>query len=203
MSDTVTIRPTPVLDRRLVVERLVRDRLDLVAFTSLGSPTYDLAAAGDHERNFYLWGAMGGAAAMGLGFALARPLVPVMVIVGDGECLMGMGAFATIALQRPGNLSIIVLDNGLYGETGSQRSHTSGGLTDLAAVARGCGIEDASVVTTGTELEALADRVRQVRDRPLVAVVKIDGAEKLRCLPIRDAVALKNRLRASFGLQCM
>ena len=89
------------LDRRAVVARLLRDRTDLLVVSGLGAPSYDVAAAGDHPRNFCLWGAMGGAAVMGLGLALAQPDVPVAVITGDGETLMGLGAFATIALQAP------------------------------------------------------------------------------------------------------
>src|SRR5580692_9802097 len=108
MSQSASQSTSNRLERRKVVARLVRDRGDLVVVTSLGSPTYDLAAAGDHERNFYLWGAMGGAAMIGLGLALAKPTVPVAVLVGDGEALMGMGGFATIAVQNPPNLSIII-----------------------------------------------------------------------------------------------
>ena len=98
----------------------------------LGSTTWDLAAAGDNDRNFYLWGAMGGAAMIGLGLALAQPEKRVAVITGDGEMLMGMGALATIGIQRPGNLAVIVFDNGVYGETGMQPSHTQGGVDLLS-----------------------------------------------------------------------
>jgi thiamine pyrophosphate-dependent acetolactate synthase large subunit-like protein len=193
----------PTLDRRAAVRGIVEGRRDLLAVASLGSPTYDLAAAGDHERNFYLWGAMGGAATFGLGLALAQPEVPVLVLVGDGECLMGLGALATIAVQRPTNLSIVVLDNGLYGETGAQRSHTSGGLTDLAQFARACGIAETMCVETQAQVRDLAERVNRHGAGPLVAVVRIGGEEKLRCLPSRDGVALKARMRHALGLESM
>ena len=111
-----------LLDRREVVARLMRDREDTLLIAGLGSATYDLAAAGDDPRNFYLWGAMGGAAMIGLGLALAQPGKRVAVITGDGEMLMGLGALATIGVQQPDNLAIVVFDNGLYGETGRQRS---------------------------------------------------------------------------------
>src|SRR5438270_620782 len=103
------------LDRRDAVRRIVRDRDATIVVASLGAPTYDLAAAGDHPRNFYLWGAMGGAAMIGLGLALAQHETPIVVLTGDGEMLMGLGAFATIGVQQPRNLSVIVLDNELYG----------------------------------------------------------------------------------------
>src|SRR5207244_6345425 len=114
-----------LLHRRDVVASLLKDRKGLVAVGGLGASTNDMAAAGDHERNFYLWGGMGGAVMMGLGLALAQPDVPVVVITGDGEMLMGRGSLATVGLQKPGNLSIVVLDNERYGETGGQTSQSS------------------------------------------------------------------------------
>ena len=106
------------LDRRTVVARLLKDRGDLLVIAGLGAPAWDVAAAGDHPLSFPLWGAMGGAAMVGLGLALARPERRVLVVTGDGEMLMGLGALATIAVQRPDNLAIVVLDNERYGETG-------------------------------------------------------------------------------------
>ena len=75
---------TNLLDRREVTAALLRDRKDAIAIGGLGASTYDIAAAGDHDRNLYLWGAMGGAVMMGLGMALAQPDTPVVVITGDG-----------------------------------------------------------------------------------------------------------------------
>ncbi len=190
------------LRRRAVVARLLRDRREMIAISSLGSATYDLASAGDHPRNFYLWGAMGGAAPLGLGVALAQPDVPVMVLAGDGEALMGMGAFATIAQQRPKNLSIVVLDNGLYGETGSQTSHTEAG-TDLAAVASGCGIVESITATDDAGVDAVANRIARVGHGPFVAVIRISSEEEARVLPSRDGVWLKARVRDQLGLPSM
>lgn len=190
------------LNRRDVVARLLRDRDDMVAISSLGSSTYDLAAAGDHPRNFYTWGAMGGMADLGLGLAIAQPDLPVMVLIGDGEALMGLGAFATIAQQAPANLSIVVLDNGLYGETGSQTSHTAAG-TDLAAVAAGCGISDTATVRDASGVDAVAERVNRVGTSPFVAIIHIDGAEQPRILPSRDGAMLKSRVRAELGFESM
>ena len=198
MSQVTSIPKSNRLERRKVVARLVRDRKDLVAITSLGSPTYDLAAAGDHERNFYLWGAMGGAGVIGLGLAIAKPDVPVMVVVGDGEMLMGMGNFATIALQNPKNLTIVVLDNELYSETGSQLSHTAGGA-DLGAIAAGCGIKDVVRVNTQAEVEELAKRVNSIGTGATVALVKIAAGDDPRVLPSRDGVWLKTRTQAALG----
>src|SRR5215470_15205074 len=96
----------------------------LLVIPGLGSTAWDVAAAGDNDRNLYLWRAMGGAAMMGLGLALAQPRRRVAVITGDGEMLMGLGSLATIGIQKPRNLAVIVFDNGVYGETGMQPSHT-------------------------------------------------------------------------------
>jgi thiamine pyrophosphate-dependent acetolactate synthase large subunit-like protein len=188
------------LDRRSVVARLIQERGELLAIAGLGSATYDLAAAGDHPNNFYLWGAMGGAAVLGLGLALAQPQRPVVVITGDGEALMGIGGFATIALQRPANLSVVILDNGLYGETGAQATHTAAGV-DLAQVASACGIADTRTVATMLEVNQLSDRIKRVNEGPLVAVVKIDAASPARVLPSRDGAWLKARFRQSLGLE--
>ena len=113
------------LDRRKVVARLLQDRKNLLLVTGLGSPTYDAMAAGDDDLNFYLWGAMGSAAMIGFGLAMAQPDRPVLVLTGDGEMLMGLGSLVTIGIRKPRNLTIVVLDNEHYGETGMQPSHTS------------------------------------------------------------------------------
>src|ERR1700681_2477386 len=144
-----------LLERRRVVGQLLADRNDAIVVGGLGASTYDIAAAGDHDRNLYLWGAMGGAVMIGLGIALAQPKLPVVVITGDGEMLMGMGGLATVGLQKPGNLTIIVLDNEVYGETGGQASHTAA-TADLVGVARACGIADARSLATMIEIEAFA-----------------------------------------------
>src|SRR5205807_8727440 len=130
-----------LLERRSVVASLLAERKETIVVGGLGASTYDIAAAGDHDRNLYLWGAMGGAVMIGLGIALAQPRLPVVVVTGDGEMLMGMGSLATVGLQKPANLSIIVLDNEAYGETGGQVSHTAASA-DLAGVAKACGITD-------------------------------------------------------------
>jgi thiamine pyrophosphate-dependent acetolactate synthase large subunit-like protein len=187
-----------MLDRRQAVKLLLADRGDLLVVCGLGSPTYDVAAAGDDDRNFYLWGAMGGAAMIGLGLALARPERRVLVITGDGEMLMGMGSLATIAVKRPPNLAVVVLDNAAFGETGGQPSHT-GGPTDLAAVARGCGIATALDVADETALARLAQMIRTMRE-PLFARVRIATDDHPRVLPLRDGVALKLRFRRALGI---
>jgi thiamine pyrophosphate-dependent acetolactate synthase large subunit-like protein len=181
------------LDRRAVAAALLRDPEDMLVVTGLGAPSYDAAAAGDRTLNFYLWGAMGGAAMVGLGLALAQPHRRVLVLTGDGEMLMGMGALATIAGAAPKNLAIAVLDNARFGETGSQHSHT-GLTTDLAAVAGACGWSAVATARDTEEVEALRLRLRQ---EMLFAVIRISPEELPRYLPPRDGAYLKDRFRRS------
>jgi len=188
------------LERRAAMAALVADRDDdLLVVPGLGSTAWDLAAAGDNDRNFYLWGAMGGAAMIGLGLALAQPTKRVAVITGDGEMLMGMGALATIGIQRPANLAIVVFDNGVYGETGMQPSHTQSGV-DLLKVAAACGIDSCLDVRDQAGLDDLAGRLKGF-DQTLFARVAIEAAEPPRVLPLRDGVALKQRFRAVLGVK--
>jgi phosphonopyruvate decarboxylase len=185
--------------RRGFVRDLVERCPEALVVTGLGSPTWDVFAAGDRPQNFYLWGAMGGAAAIGLGLALAQPARSVLVLTGDGEQLMGMGMLATIGAQQPANLSVVVLDNGLYAETGMQRSHTSMG-TDLAAVARACGFAHVAELREAQEVQALAERVN-ARAGCSFAQVRISADEVPKALPPRDGVYLQQRFRAALGLQ--
>ena len=188
-----------LLKRRDAVAALLAPRRDTVVVTGLGAATYDTAAVGDHDRNFYLWGAMGGATAIGLGLALARPETPVLVITGDGEMFMGLGSFTMLAQQGPGNLTVAVLDNGLYGETGAQATPSSA-LADLAAIARGCGVGDAFTVTTAAQVEELARRANTRGKGPTVAVIKIAPEDAGRVVPIREGAYNKSRLRVALGL---
>ena len=187
-----------LLDRREVVSTLLADRKDALVVAGLGASTYDLAAAGDNPRNLYLWGAMGGAVMMGLGLALAQPDLPVVVVTGDGEMLMGMGGLATVGVQKPKNLSILVLDNEAYGETGGQASHTSASA-DLVGVARACGISDSKSISTLSEIQSFAKAMQDPSSGPRFANVKIDAANLERVLSNRDGTFIMNRLRGALG----
>jgi thiamine pyrophosphate-dependent acetolactate synthase large subunit-like protein len=189
-------RNAPSLDRRAVVATLLADPGELLVVTALGSVTYDVGAAGDREQNFYLWGAMGGTAMIGLGLALAQPDRRVLVLSGDGDMLMGLGSLATIAVARPPNLAIAVLDNAAFGETGAQPSHTGLG-TDLAAVAAACGWAATATATSMAEVVALRPRLRR---EMLFAVIRISPAEVPRYLPPRDGAHLADRFRRGLGL---
>lgn len=186
-------------DRRAFVAQLIAAMPDALIVTGLGSAAYDVYAAGDRDKNYYLWGAMGGSTSIGLGLALAQPDKSVVVITGDGEQLMGIGSLGTIAAKQPKNLSIVVLDNGHFGETGMQRSHTSLG-TDLVAVAKGFGIADSRATRSQDEVPTIAQRALARQGTQFVQVF-IEASEPPRALPPRDGPFIKNRFRSALGLQ--
>src|SRR5271167_4881433 len=187
------------LERRATMRVLLESRDELLLVTGLGSTTWDAAAAGDDDRSFYLWGAMGAAAMVGLGLAIARPDNRVLVVTGDGEMLMGLGALATIGVQRPPNLAVAVFDNGHYGETGMQASHTAESV-ELVAIARACGFKKTFDITDELRLRDFAARVYNA-PTTLFARIAIRVDEPPRVLPPRDGVLLKNRFRRATGIE--
>lgn len=183
------------LNRRTTLRALLHERGELIVVSGLGAATYDLAACGDEPLDFPLWGAMGGAAMIGFGLALAQPARAVLVVTGDGEMLMGMGSLAVIGAHQPPNLRIVVLDNERYGETGDQRTHTAMGA-DLTAIARGCGLAQSMTIYREEELPALREQLHSLR-APLFAVIKVAADELPRVLPSRDGSYLTHRLRTA------
>ncbi len=184
---------TATLHRREVVSFLLKNREKLLVVAGLGSTAWDATAAGDHDLNFPLWGAMGQAAMMGLGLALAQPKRRVLVVTGDGEMLMGLGSLATIGVQQPKNLTVVVIDNGRYGETGMQATHTSSGV-DLAGVAASCLFTSSVTVTDKAGLPALRKTIHE-KAGPNFAVVKVVAEKIPLVLPPREGVLLKARFR--------
>ncbi|MBS0521312.1 MAG: aldehyde dehydrogenase [Proteobacteria bacterium] len=192
------------IQRRPLVKKLLGGADDnLLVIAGLGSSNWDITNAGDRPLNMPLWGAMGATVSMGLGLALAQPAKRVLVITGDGDMLMGMGSLATVAAQQPENLAIVVLDNGKFGETGNQATHTSprnngptdsGAGTDLALIAKGCGIADSAIVRSDSEIAQLVKDARS-KPGPVFRVVKV-MVEKLEfVMPPQDGAHLKDRFR--------
>ena len=181
------------LHRCEVVEALLKDRDGLLVVAGLGSSAWDCTAAGDHPLTFPLWGAMGSACMIGLGLALAQPRRRVLVITGDGEMLMGLGSLATIGVQRPRNLAIVVLDNERYGETGMQRTHTAYGAA-LWPIARACGFSQARIARASAGIRGMRSGVYR-GEGPLFYQVKVAPETPPLVLPPRDGVHLKRRFR--------
>ena len=194
---TTSKRPR-ILPRREVVATLLKNRNGALVVTGLGSCSYDVHAAGDRDDNYYLWGAMGGAALVGLGLAQAQPTKRVMVITGDGEQLMAFGSLATISVAKPANLDVIIIDNEHFGETGMQESHTGMGI-DLVKIADACGFAQTATLNTMAEVETLCATLLKPAKGPRLFVIKIAAENPPRSLPSRDAVYIKNRFRAHLG----
>ena len=158
---TLAAAPGFVLERSEAVPALIGRHEDFLLVAGLGGTASDVGAVtGDGAHVYSLGGAMGAACMMGLGLALARPDRRVLVVTGDGELLMSIGALATIAVIDPPNLAILCVDNGHYGETGWQKSHTSLG-TDLEKMAIGAGIRRTRTVAAATDI---ADGARLLRE---------------------------------------
>ncbi len=186
--------PQAILDRRALAADILRECGDTLVVAGLGSPAWDLAAAGDRPQNFYLWGGMGQAVPIGLGLALAQPRRRVLVLTGDGEMMMGIGSLAVVAAQAPANLAILVLDNELFGETGNQVGLTAGGA-DIAAMGQGAGLAQTRVVRSADEVPALRDMLLAAPG-PVLAVAKVARGEAKPVYPSKDGVFLAERLRA-------
>jgi len=180
------------IDRRDAVRAILAQRGDALLVTGLGSSCYD-AGTVDHPNTFYLWGGMGGAAMIGAGLALAQPRRRVLVITGDGEMLMGLGSLATIGPEKIKNLSIIVIDNELYSETGMQPTHTSRGV-DLAGVARAAGFAIAETVSTTSGLKSWIPKL-YTAPGPLFMDLKVNASRYPLSIRLRDGTHIKNRFR--------
>ena len=181
------------LNRRLVISELLKERENSLIVNGLGGTCWDVASLGDNDLNFYVWGGMGNACMIGLGLALSQPDKKVIVITGDGEMLMGIGSLATIALKQPKNLSIVVFDNELYGETGNQKTHTAY-CTNLSKIAIGSGIVNSSIILTQEDLLSLSLEIHQIKNLSF-SVIKINQDQEEIVLPIREGAFIKSRFR--------
>jgi len=164
------------LDRTTAVPRLIGRHQDFLIVSGLGGTSKDVGAlTGDSAGAFTMAGAMGAAVSIGLGLALAQPDQQILVVTGDGELLMNVGALATVAVAGPRNLSILCVDNGRYGETGYQKSHTALG-TSLEQMARGAGFRRTFTVAGEDELPAGAALLRS-GDGPALVVALVAPTE--------------------------
>jgi thiamine pyrophosphate-dependent acetolactate synthase large subunit-like protein len=192
MANETVAEHKGTLDRREVVKAILDERGDALVVTGLGSSSYD-AGVHDHLNTFYLWGAMGAAAMIGLGLALAQPRRRVVVITGDGEMLMGLGSLATIGAKKPENLSIVVIDNELYAETGMQPTHTARGV-DLAGMANAAGFAAADTVYTPQALESAIEAIYDTSG-PVFFDIKVNNKRYPMSIRLRDGTHIKNRFR--------
>jgi phosphonopyruvate decarboxylase len=183
-----------VLDRREAVPKLIGDPNDFLIIAALAGTAKDTAHLCEPHANYYACaGVMGGATAMGLGLALAQPTRRVLVMAGDGDLLMNVGTLATVAIMNPPNLSIVCVDNGHYGETGYQKSHTALGV-DLAAMAVGAGIKAVCTVSQESDIAAAAALIRHM-DGASFVLLKVKPTDPPKIRRPLDATWTKYRFR--------
>jgi len=186
---------TYTLDRRSIVRQLLEGRDDMPVITGLSSASYDSVAArsATHPLNFNLHGALGGAAMVGLGVALAQPDKRVIVLMGDGDVLCGLGSLATLAISGARNLGLAIFDNAIYGETGDQWTATAQGV-ELGDVARSCGMP---VALTVDQPEAVDAAIRDLLNAagPVVINFKVSPKHPCHLAKTRDGVLMKLRFR--------
>lgn len=200
MSDGAASRqefdPDYVLDRRQAVPALIGNHREFLIVTGLAGTAKDIAALSDDGAHvFTMAGAMGAAVSIGLGLALAKPERRVLVVTGDGELLMNVGALATVAVMRPPNLAVVCVDNGHYGETGGQRSHTSLGV-DLEAMAAAAGMPATRTVSKEDEIPAASNLLRE-SNGPAFIVLKVRPGDPPAYKRNMDPAACRVRFRAA------
>ena len=188
--------PGLVLERSAAVPALIGRHQDFLFISGLGGSARDVGAVtGDGAHVYSLGGAMGAACMIGLGLALARPDKRVLVVTGDGELLMNVGALATIAVINPPNLAILCVDNGHYGETGWQKSHTSLGV-DLEKIAIGCGIKHTRTVAVASDIAGGARLLREANGASFVCL-RVKPTEPADFKRNFDASLCRDRFRAA------
>jgi phosphonopyruvate decarboxylase len=195
MSDTTQARtPSFTLDRREAVPALIGNHEDFLIVSGLAGTSKDMAAlTGDGAHLFSMAGGMGAAASIGLGLALARPDRKILVITGDGELLMNVGALATVSVLNPPNLSIVCVDNGHYGETGYQLSHTSRGV-DLEQMALGAGLNVTCTVETEDQIAEGARMIRETNGTAFV-LLRVNPGDPPKVKRLMEPGAARVRFR--------
>ena len=180
------------LSRRPLTQGVLDAREDALVVPGLGSPTWDCYAAGGSDDYLYSWGGMGLALPTALGVALARPGRRVLCLTGDGEMMMGLGSLSVTGAQQPRNLSVLVLDNEHFGETGRQPGLAA--TTDLCAMATAAGFRETMLVTLMEQLPALTEMLFR-KPGPNFALAKIALTQDPLELPEKDGVLIAGAFR--------
>jgi thiamine pyrophosphate-dependent acetolactate synthase large subunit-like protein len=192
-------RNTKLMNRFDLTRRLVAKLAhDEAVVAGIGNTNFDLWASGQRPQNFYMLGSMGLAVPIALGVALAQPQRRVIALEGDGSILMQLGALATVATLAPKNLVIVVMDNGLYQITGSQPTATAF-KADIAAIARGAGLTQASWAADEADFEQLVGRALGT-DGPFLIATRIDGEPGVGTTE-RDPAQNRDRFMRGLGVK--
>jgi len=199
MMAPMNARNTKVMNRFDATTRLVRKLTNEEAVIGgIGNTNFDLWAAGHRPQNFYMLGSMGLAFPIALGVALAQPKRRVFALEGDGSLLMQLGCLTTIAALAPGNLTMILMDNGSYQITGGQPTPAAA-VADLIAVAVGCGISNSAWAADEEDFERLIDQ-SLAASAPTLIGVRIDDKPGVGATR-RDPVQIRERFMMGLGVR--
>jgi thiamine pyrophosphate-dependent acetolactate synthase large subunit-like protein len=204
MSDPMNTTPAParntkVMNRFDLTKRLVAKlKHEEAVVGGIGNTNFDLWAAGHRPQNFYMLGSMGLAFPIALGVALAQPKRRIFALEGDGSLLMQLGCLATIASLAPKNLSLIVMDNGIYQITGAQPTPAAA-LSDIVAIAQGCGLANSAWAADEEDFERLVDASLSATVPTLIAV-RIDDKPGVGATD-RDPVQIRQRFMLGLGVR--
>ncbi|MEK9282048.1 MULTISPECIES: thiamine pyrophosphate-dependent enzyme [unclassified Bradyrhizobium] len=192
-------RNTKVMNRFDITSRLVAKLKNEEAVVGgIGNTNFDLWAAGHRPQNFYMLGSMGLAFPIALGVALAQPDRHVFALEGDGSLLMQLGALSTIAALRPKNLTMIVMDNGIYQITGAQPTPAAG-IADIVTIAAGSGLANSTWAADEEDFERLVEEAMSASEPSLIAV-RIDDKPGVGTTR-RDPVQIRERFMHGLGVR--
>ena len=199
-TDTpIPARNTKVMNRSDLTKRLVAKlKNEEAVIGGIGNTNFDLWAAGHRAQNFYMLGSMGLAFPIALGVALAQPKRRIFALEGDGSLLMQLGCLSTIASLKPKNLSMIVMDNGVYQITGAQPTPAAA-VSDIVAIAQGCGLTDSTWAADEEDFERQVDQSLSANGPSLIAV-RIDDKPGIGTTD-RDPVQIRQRFMLGLGVR--
>ncbi|MBR0956329.1 thiamine pyrophosphate-dependent enzyme [Bradyrhizobium japonicum] len=199
MNQELDNRNTKVMNRFDVTSRLIAKlRNEEAVIGGIGNTNFDLWAAGHRPQNFYMLGSMGLAFSIALGVALAQPERRVFALEGDGSLLMQLGALSTIAALKPKNLTMIVMDNGIYQITGAQPTPAAN-VADIVAIAIGSGLANSAWAADEEDFERLVDDAMAASEPNLIGV-RIDDKPGVGTTR-RDPVQIRERFMHGLGVR--
>src|SRR3982074_822175 len=192
-------RNTKVMNRLDLTSRLVSKlKSEEAVIGGIGNTNFDLWAAGHRPQNFYMLGSMGLAFPIALGVALAQPKRRVFALEGDGSLLMQMGCLSTIATLAPKNLTMIVMDNGIYQITGAQPT-PGAALTDIVAIAAARALSNSAWAADEEDFDRLVDQSMSATAPTLIGV-RIDDKPGVGATR-RDPVQIRERFMLGLGVR--
>jgi thiamine pyrophosphate-dependent acetolactate synthase large subunit-like protein len=199
MSAAMNTRNTKVMNRFDVTSRLIAKlKHEEAVIGGIGNTNFDLWAAGHRPQNFYMLGSMGLAFPIALGVALAQPDRRVFALEGDGSLLMQLGALSTIAMLKPKNLIMIVMDNGIYQITGAQPTPAAS-VADIVGIATASGLANSAWAADEEDFDRLVDEAMAASEPSLIAV-RIDDKPGVGTTR-RDPVQIRERFMHGLGVR--